>query len=101
MQYAIYAMPGRRREGYVVNVQADLLNEIWTRVVIPLVPASDAPRNLLGTLNPVLAVLGKPHVLLTQNLASVPTPELGPPIGSLVSDRDAIVRAIDTLLSGV
>ncbi len=99
-RFDLYRMPGKGRDGFVVDVQADLLDQLATRVVVPLVPLGDAPPPIRD-LNPVLEVEGRPHVLLTQALASVPLRELPRPVvGSVEDHRDDITRALDLLLTG-
>jgi toxin CcdB len=93
-------MPGSRT-GYVVDIQSRLLDEMSTRVVIPLVPRQMAPRAPAKTLNPVVLIDSAEYVLMTQNIATVPLARLRAPTGTLISHRDEIVRAIDTLLSGL
>ena len=99
-QFTVYPMP-RLRPGYVVDVQARLLEGLATRVVIPLIPTSVAPALTLKTLNPLFSIEGAWHVLMTQNMASIPTAQLRDPLGSLADRRDEIIRAIDALLSGL
>jgi toxin CcdB len=100
MQFSLHPLT-RGRRGYVVDVQADLLSEIRTRVVVPLLAVSDAPKVTFAALNPICVIDEVHHVLMTQNLASVSTSELGQPIGSLLNQRDSIIRAMDALLSGL
>lgn len=100
MQFSLHRMP-RIRGGYVVDIQADLLSELKSRIVIPLLREKDAPRATLKALNPTCLVAGTAHVVMTQNLASVSVSELGPPVGSLTAERDSIIRAVDALLSGL
>lgn len=68
-------------------------------MVAPLLPERSAPRPI-GDLNPVVDIGGERHVLLTQALASVPRRELGPVLGQLAAERDAITRALNTLFVG-
>lgn len=86
--------------GYVVNVQADLLSQIATRTVIPLLPEADAPKPISG-LNPVFDIEGKRHVLITQAIASIRGHELKRTVCSLDEHHDQIVRALDLLLVGL
>lgn len=99
-QFAVYPMPGRRL-GYVVDVQSHLLDGLATRVVVPLLPLTDAPKSPVRTLNPIFAMGGIPCMLMAQNIATVPLKQLGAPVGSLAAERDDVVRAIDALLSGL
>jgi toxin CcdB len=48
----VYPMPGRARRGYVVDVQANLLAGLATRVVVPLM-REGAVRSAAAGLNPV------------------------------------------------
>ncbi len=91
----------RLRPGYVVDIQSRLLDEMSTRVVIPLIPKRQAPATSARTLNPAFSIDGADHVLMTQNLAAIPLAELQVPVGTLASHRNDIVRAIDALLSGL
>jgi toxin CcdB len=91
----------RLRPGYVVDIQSRLLDEMSTRVVIPLIPKPQAPAIPARTLNPAFAIDGAEHVLMTQNMAAVPLTELRVSVGTLASHRDEIIRAVDALLSGL
>ena len=97
-RFDLYRMPGGR-PGYVVDVQAPLLDHLATRVVLPLEPLR--PTSLpIRDLNPILPISEIPHLLLAQAIATVPLRDLKRPVGSLANHRDAIVRALDLLLTG-
>lgn len=83
----------------VVNVQADALDWIKTRMVVPLVATDDAPPPA-RYLNPVFELDGRAHVMLTQAMAAVPVAALGEPLADLSRHRDEIIRAIDMLFQG-
>ena len=95
----VYPMPGRSGRGYVVDIQADLLSGLETRVVIPLLPEGVAPMAASG-LNPVFEVEGRRHVLMTQAVATVPRRELRGAVASLNGQHDIVLAAIDFLISG-
>lgn len=80
----------------VVLVQSDLLDAIATRVAVPL-----ATRGAASTLRPRIVLGDDAFVLRTTEIAVVETRSLLPAIGNVGEQRDAIVRAIDALLSGV
>ena len=86
--------------GYIVNCQSDLLNEIRTRVVVPLLPPEIAPIPA-GRLNPVFEIEGQMFTMVPQFIASVPKTMLGPAVISLADYDTQIMGAIDILLSGV
>jgi toxin CcdB len=90
----------RAGTGLVVDVQADLIEVLSTRVVVPLIPPDRAPRPA-RRLNPVFDLPGTgPVVLVTQYIAALPRAELGPPTGSLAAERDAIRAALDMAILG-
>ncbi len=92
-------MPGKDRDGYVLDVQADLLSHLTTRTVVPLLPDDAAPKPI-SDLNPVFEIRGKRHVMVTQAIASIPGHELKRAVASLTDQHDSILRALDTLLLG-
>ena len=95
----VHPMPGRAGHGYVIDVQADLLEHLKTRIVVPLIPEKDAPPRIKD-LNPIFEVAGAPHVMVTQAIATVPTRELRQVTMSLNKHHDDITRALDILLTG-
>ena len=97
-RFDVHPMPGGG-EGYVVDVQADLLSHLSTRIVVPLLSEAATPRPI-SELNPVVEVHGVRHVLVTQALASVPGRELKRPVFGLAEHRDSVTRALDILLIG-
>ena len=84
---------------YVLDVQAAVLSQLATRAVVPLLPAAAAPKPI-GELNPVFDIGGRPYVLVTQAIATVPARELKPAVASLAEHRDRVTRALDLLLVG-
>ncbi len=97
-RFDVYPMPDDGI-GYIVDVQADLLDALTTRTVIPLLPEGHAPRPI-ADLNPVFTIGDGRHVLITQALASISRHALKSRIGTLADERDRITRALDTLLTG-
>ena len=69
-RFDVYARPGGAA-GYVLDVQADILNGLNTRIVVPLLPLSEAPMPA-KRLNPVFELEAERHVMVTQFLAAVP-----------------------------
>mgnify|MGYP000946483952 FL=1 len=87
-------------DGWLLEVQADLLRDLNTRVVVPLMPPARAPHPA-RQLNPVLDVAGAPQVMVTQFLSAVSLGLLeGTPV-SLTNQSAAISNALDLLLTGV
>ena len=86
-------------EGYLLDVQSDLLDIAGTRVVVPLVPAGGGPP-AVPRLHPVFAVQGGDHVMATHLIATVPIEILNQTHGNLAAHRDEITAALDMLFSG-
>jgi toxin CcdB len=85
---------------FLVDVQADLLEELGTRVVIPLAKSAALTDFPAQYLTPVIAFQGRPYTLLTPQLAGISRDGLGPSAGSVVDHERAISTAIDFLLRG-
>jgi toxin CcdB len=85
---------------YVVDVQADLLSDLKTRVVIPLLPHTQAKKEILPRLKPVVKVHGKDYVLMTTDIGTVKIGDLGVSAENIVEYRQVITDAIDFLMSG-
>jgi toxin CcdB len=97
-RFDIYAM--KRGGTLVVDCQADLLSGLKTRVVAPLVAEDKAPPPARH-LNPVFAIGGERYVLMAQLLSAVEVRELGDCVGSLGDQGEAVLGALDFLISGV
>ncbi len=97
-RFDLYPMP-RRATGYLLDVQADLLGRLDTRVVVPLLREEDAPPPM-ARLNPVFDIMGRRHVMLTQSIATIRCRELGGVVLSLDEHHITIINALDMLLSG-
>lgn len=85
---------------YLLDIQSDLLAPVNVRVVVPLIPASiyGPP---LKRLTPVFEIDGTPHVMATLDMGGALVTELGPVVQSLATERDAIIGAIDMLVTGL
>lgn len=85
---------------FVLDVQADLLRDLKTRVVIPLVPESRAKKEIVSPLKPVLKIKGKNYVLMTTDIGTLLTRDLGEVTTNLKNHRSEITAAIDFLFQG-
>jgi len=86
-------------EVLVLDVQADLLASLNTRIVVPLLPRSKAPAPA-KFLNPEFTWDGREYVMATQYLSAVSASQLGKPVGSLDEHFAKITQALDTLFQG-
>lgn len=102
-QFDVYANPNpdtRKEIPYLLDVQADLLGTLATRVVVPLVLAEEmglAARHL----NPQFKIKGVAVVMSTAELAGVSTRSLGDKVVSLKNKRNEIIAALDILFTGI
>src|SRR5262245_50141830 len=86
---------------FLVDVQADLLDELETRVVAPLTKAPALSRKPISRLTPSVEVDGENYLMITPQLAGIARSDLGAIVGSLSEQRAAIIGALDLLVTGV
>ncbi len=91
--------PNPSGEGYLLDVQTDLLSDLNTRVVAPLLPAAHAPRPA-ARLNPEFLIDGEPVIMVTQFMAAVSVGVLKSPVGNLTDEFEKITIALDMLMQG-
>lgn len=84
---------------YLLDVQADLLDTLSTRVVVPLVAAS-AMGKAIKHLNPGFTIEDTDVFMSTAELAGIPIRAIGEKVGSLKDRRQEIVEALDFLFTG-
>lgn len=87
---------------YVVVVQSALYDRYRRRVVVPLVRRSALPghaRTAGSRMNPVFRFKGADLVLHPLDMVSVALDQLGPHVGSLADQGQAIADALDELLT--
>ncbi len=89
---------GARGRGYLLDCQADLLADLDTRVVVPLLPAEGVPR--ATRLNPVFTVGEKPVIMSPQLIFAIPRERLAAPVASLGAEHLVIMNALDLLITG-
>jgi toxin CcdB len=85
--------------GYLLDCQADILDALNTRLVVPLLPPEQGPLPIVR-LNPTFRVGDEDVVMYTQFAAAVPTRELKLQVASLAAEDRTIMNAIDMLLCG-
>lgn len=85
---------------YLVDVQNALLNDLTTRVVLPLCQSSAVGDKPIGNLTPIFDIKGSKYLLLTPQLAGISVSELGPPVCDLSESRIQFINALDFLFTG-
>lgn len=91
--------PNPSGDGFLLDVQTDLLSDLNTRVVVPLLPKFSSPKPATR-LNPTFEINGEHVVMVTQFLAAVPAGILKSPVGKLNEEIDEITIAVDMLMQG-
>mgnify|MGYP000689651266 CR=1 FL=1 len=86
---------------FFVDVQSELLESMNSRLVIPLTPLELLKNKAPSHLCPTIHIDEGEFVILTQQMASVPTKILTNPITDLSQFRDEIIGAIDFLITGI
>jgi toxin CcdB len=82
---------------FVVEMQSELLADIDTVVVAPIVPVRALPP--IAEVNPIVTLGDKEHAVRLEQLISVPRRLLGEKVGSLLAEEYRLMRALDRLLS--
>ena len=102
-QFDVYLNPNpdtRKTIPYLLDVQADLLDALTTRVVAPLVLA-EKMELAARQLNPQFKIKGVSVVMSTAELAGITNRSLGDKVASLKNKRDEIIAALDLLFTGI
>ena len=102
-QFAVYRNKNLRGSAFyplVVDVQSELLEDLQTRVVIPLARSCGFSAFPLRFVMPTIEHEGERYVLMTPQLAGVSRADLGPHTGSAVCASRAISTALDMLIRG-
>lgn len=100
-QFDIYRNPRRGPFPLLLDVQADLLTRLATRVVVPLARLKAYGLKPITRLNPTIRLGRVEYVAVFQELAAVPASALGERCGSLASRRAELIGALDLLFTGI
>ena len=84
---------------YLLDVQVDLLEDLSTRVVVPLYLSSTIPKPA-KYLNPVFSIESNSVVMSTAELAGISKGILGENVTNLIDSRDVIIGALNFLVTG-
>ena len=98
-QFDVYENLNEKTKDYVpylLDIQNDILKNLSSRVVIPLVISKEA----INFLNPQFIINEIDVILSTAELASIPMEILGNKVCSLKDKREEIIGAVDFLVTG-
>ena len=102
-QFDVYLNPNKDTRDFIpflLDIQAELLDTLTTRVIVPLVVAEEMSL-AAKHLNPQFKIKGVSVVMSTAELAGVPSRALGDKVTSLKNKRDEIIAALDLLFTGI
>ena len=86
---------------FLLDVQSPLLDELQSRVVIPMTKSAVLMKKPVSRLTPIISIEGVPHLLVTYQLAAIGQSALGTPVADATDDRAAIIAALDVLITGI
>ena len=103
-QFDVYTNPSTKTCNaypYIVDIQSPLIADISTRIVIPLGRLKNFRQEKMRGLTPEITYLDETYLLLTPQIASMPSRSLKQPIGSLNNFREEIISALDFAVTGI
>jgi toxin CcdB len=98
-RYDVYAHPDlqlRNKTPYLLDIQNTFLDDLETRVVLPLRDLSYLPYPIRD-MNPVFGIKGMKVILDTASIAAFPAKSLSCPVEHWQQHADAITHALDML----
>lgn len=99
-RFDVYTFKGKSVP-LVVDIQANLLEDLDTRVVMPLIPELHAKQEITPRLKPIVKVNGENYVLMTTDIGTVTKTSLGAFVCNIEKDfRQDITNALDFLFQG-
>lgn len=101
-QFDVYENQNSRTQElfpYLLDVQTGLLDDLQTRVVVPLSQLNN--QKPISNLTPLLNINGNNYLMLTPQLAGINKKELGNAITNLADGRQDILNALDFLITGI
>ena len=103
-QFDVYVNPSsstRNAFPFIVDIQNPIISALATRIVIPLGRVSYFKHEQMKGLTHVIEYKDEKFLLLTVQIASIPTKRLKNPVGSLSHFRDEIVSSLDFAITGI
>jgi toxin CcdB len=102
-QFTVHLNPNARTRKdipFLLDVQAELLSILATRVVVPLYRTEALGPRAMARLTPVVRFQDRDLVIMVPELAGVPRRGLGAAVGDLTAARTEIIHALDLLVTG-
>lgn len=103
-QFDVYKNPSKATQQtfpFILDIQHEHISAIGTRIVLPLGLLQYFKNENLGKLTPVIEYEGDELILLTPQIASMPSNRLKKPVGTLEHLRTEILAALDFAITGI
>lgn len=103
-QFDVYKNPSKKTREvypYLVDVQNSVIDQLATRLVVPLTNIDAKPNMLMKKLTPEVEFENDTFLFMTQQLTSIPEDVLKSPVGSLKDSRALLIDAIDFAITGI
>jgi toxin CcdB len=85
---------------YLLDIQNSFLEDLETRLVIPIYPATILLGKRLTKLTPTIEIDGVDYFLMIPELASISKTHLGVEIVNISQHRTMVLSAIDLMVTG-
>lgn len=92
--------PSKAAVPYLLNLQADVLSDLPTRLVAPVREKSQYTYPLIEKLHIPFLLGDREYILFISEMAVVGTAFLGEVEGSLIEHRTEILAAVDLMVTG-
>jgi len=103
-QFDVYPNPSaasRKHYPFLVDIQSPHLQELTTRIVIPLGRASSFQDLAMNRLTPLTSFQDEKLIVLTPQISSISRRQLKDPVGSLAHLREELMNALDFAILGI
>lgn len=103
-QFDVYKNPSNKTRDaypYLVDVQNPVIDQLATRLVVPLTKLNAKPNMLMKKLTPEVSFHDSTYLFMTQQLTSIPEDALKNPVGTLEASRALLIDAIDFAVTGI
>ena len=103
-QFDVYENPSkatRKAYPYILELQNDVIEQIATRIVVPLADCAQMSNEEFKGLTPKISYEDKELLILIPQITSMSAKSLKHPAGTLVHLRDEIISALDFAITGI